>query len=250
MKRLLRIGAVVLAAGLATLTGCATKSPIPLAENFDLTVQPKVRSAGHWDLLSKDVVTQTLASLRASQIPADTPMYVWLPANPSQFDLGFREFLITKLVQNGQSVYMQPSQAASVALQTEACTAPIACRSSDALEVTYQTQVVRHDSPRPHFVPHQFTIITAGLMAAYGLRLEHLDAKLLAGLGLAAAADYGASVSSGGPTNTELILTTTVSNRGRFLSRKTDVYYLENVDAPLFMRSAPAYKPVNMRVVS
>ena len=41
MKRLLRIGAVVLAAGLATLTGCATKSPIPLAENFDLTVQPR-----------------------------------------------------------------------------------------------------------------------------------------------------------------------------------------------------------------
>lgn len=124
MKRLLRIGAVVLAAGLATLTGCATKSPIPLAENFDLTVQPKVRSAGHWDLLSKDVVTQTLASLRASQIPADTPMYVGLPANPSQFDLGFREFLITKLVQNGQSVYMQPSQAASVALQTKPARRP------------------------------------------------------------------------------------------------------------------------------
>ena len=93
-------------------------------------------------------------------------------------------------------------------------------------------------------------LITAGLMAAYGLRFEHLDTKLIAGLGLAAAADYAASVSSGGPTNTELILTTTVSNRGRFVSRKTDVYYLENVDAPLFMRSAPAFKPVNLRVVS
>ena len=122
------ISLAVLAGAVATLVGCATRAPIPLAENFELTVQPKVRSAGHWDLLSKDVVTQTLASLRASQIPADTPMYVGLPANPSQFDLGFREFLSTKLVQNGQSVYMQPSQAASVALQTEACTAPIACR--------------------------------------------------------------------------------------------------------------------------
>jgi len=101
-----------------------------------------------------------------------------------------------------------------------------------------------------HFVPGQFTVLAAGLMAAYGLRLEHLDAKLIATLGLAAAADYGASVYTGGPTNTELILTTTVSNRGRFVSRKTDVYYLENVDAPLFMRSAPGYKAVNLKVVS
>ena len=74
MKRSLRISALVLAAGVAALPGCATKAPIPLAENFDLTVQPKVRSAGHWDLLSNDVVTQTLASLKASgwTLDADT----------------------------------------------------------------------------------------------------------------------------------------------------------------------------------
>lgn len=250
MKRSLRISALVLAAGMAVLPGCATKAPIPLAENFDLTVQPKVRSAGHWELLSNDVVTQTLASLKSAQVPANTPMVVGLPANPSQFDRGFREFLITKLVQSGQTVYMQPDQAAAVAWQTQACAATPACRDQDVLEVTYQTQVVRHDSPRPHFVPGQFTVLAAGLMAAYGLRLEHLDAKLFATLGLAAAADYGASVYTGGPTNTELILTTTVSNRGRFLSRKTDVYYLENVDAPLFLRSAPGYKAVNLKVVS
>ena len=92
MKRSLRISALVLAAGVAALPGCATKAPIPLAENFDLTVQPKVRSAGHWDLLSNDVVTQTLASLKNVQVPANTPMVVGLPANPSQFDRGFREF--------------------------------------------------------------------------------------------------------------------------------------------------------------
>jgi len=76
MKRSLRISALVLAAGVAALPGCATKAPIPLAENFDLTVQPKVRSAGHWDLLSNDVVTQTLASLKNVQVPANTPIQV------------------------------------------------------------------------------------------------------------------------------------------------------------------------------
>ena len=149
-----------------------------------------------------------------------------LPPNPSAFDVGFRDFLITKLVQSGATVQQMPGQ---------------------TLDVTYHAQVVRHNSERPHFIPGQFTMITAGLMAAYGLRHEHLDAQMLGALGLAVAADYGASVNSGGPTNTEMILTTTVARGGQYLARKTDVYYLENADTPLFMRPS---KSVNMKVVS
>jgi len=77
---------------------------------------------------------------------------------------------------------------------------------------------------------------------------ERIDAQLAAGLGLTLAADYANSINSGGPTNTELILTTTVTRGGQYLARKTDVYYLENADTPLFTR--PSYKNVNMKVVS
>ena len=38
----------------------------------------------------------------------------------------------------------------------------------------------------------------------------------------------------GGPTHVELILTTTVSNPGGYISRKTDVYYVEESDTSLF----------------
>lgn len=217
----------VLAGAVATLAGCAYRAPIPLAENFELTVQPKVRSAGHWELVSRDVVAQTMTTLEKAGVAPGTQLHVALPANPSQFDLGFREFLITQLVQNGAAVQQNPGQ---------------------TLDVTYHTQVVRHNSPRPHFIPGQFTMIAAGLMAAYGLRHEHLDLQLLATLGLTAAADYGASINSGGPTNTELILTTTVTRGGQYIARKTDVYYLENADSPLFMR--PTYRNVPMKVVS
>jgi hypothetical protein len=192
-----------------------------------LTVQPKVRSAGHWELVSSDVVAQTLATLDKVGVAPGTQLHVALPANPSSFDLAFRDFLITKLVQSGAPVQQMPGQ---------------------TLDVTYHTQLVRHNSERPHFIPGQFTMIAAGLMAAYGLRHEHLDAQLLATLGLTAAADYGASINSGGPTNTEMILTTTVTRGGQYIVRKTDVYYLENADTPLFMR--PSYKNVNMKVVS
>ena len=220
------ISLAVLAGAVATMVGCANRAPIPLAENFELTVQPKVRSAGHWELVSRDVVAQTLATLDKAGVAPGTPLHVALPPNPSAFDVGFRDFLITKLVQSGATVQQMPGQ---------------------TLDVTYHAQVVRHNSERPHFIPGQFTMITAGLMAAYGLRHEHLDAQMLGALGLAVAADYGASVNSGGPTNTEMILTTTVARGGQYRARTTDVYYLENADTPLFMRPS---KSVNMKVVS
>jgi hypothetical protein len=227
MKFSKAVSLAVLAGAVATLAGCAYRSPIPLAENFELTVQPKVRSAGHWELVSNDVVAQTLSTLDKSGVAPGTQLHVALPPNPSAFDLAFRDFLITKLVQSGAPVLQDPGQ---------------------TLNVTYNTQIVRHNSPRPHFIPGQFTMIAAGLMAAYGLRHEHLDTQLLATLGLTSLADYGSSINSGGPTNTEMILTTTVTRGGQYVVRKTDVYYLENADTPLFMR--PSYRNVNMKVVS
>ncbi|MCO5110437.1 MAG: hypothetical protein R3E55_09890 [Burkholderiaceae bacterium] len=221
------ISLAVLAGAVATMVGCATRAPIPLAENFELTVQPKVRSAGHWELVSRDVVAQTLATLDKAGVAPGTQLHVALPLNPSSFDLAFRDFLITKLVQSGAPVQQMPGQ---------------------TLDVTYHAQLVRHNSERPHFIPGQFTMLAAGLMAAYGLRHEHIDAQMLGALGLTVAADYGASINSGGPTNTEMILTTTVARGGQYIARKTDVYYLENADTPLFMR--PSYKSVNMKVVS
>ena len=201
---------LALGAGVALLTACTT-APIPVSENFPLTVQPKVRSAGHWNILSKDVVAQTLDTL--SKVGSTAHLYVALPPQASDFDRAFREFLITELVKSGRVVMQRPD---------------------NAMEVSYQTQVVTHASYRPHFVPGVFTMLTAGVYAAYGLRLEHLDAKLAGGLGLAAVADTVASVNSGGPTHTELILTTTVTMAGRYLARKTDVYYVEEEDASLF----------------
>ena len=226
------ISLAVLAGVVAMLGGCATKSPIPLAENFELTVQPKVRSAGHWDLLSRDVVAQTLETLERAGVDPNSQLYVAMPHSPSDFDAAFRDFLITKLVQTGAGVRQSPDPT--------------------LLEVTYHTQVVRHNSDRPHFIPGQFTMLASGLMAAYGLHNQHIDVKLLATLGLTSAMDYTASVYTGGPTNTEMILTTTVTHGGQYIARKTDVYYLENVDAPLFMSNSfnKGYRSINMKVVA
>ena len=125
-------------------------------------------------------------------------------------------------------------------------------KPDNAFELSYQTQVVRHASFRPHFVPGGLTMISAGLYALYGLRYQHLDAQLAGGLGVAVAGDVVASMSSGGPTHTELILTTTVATGGRYLTRKTDVYYVEEEDVFLFavlQPPAPPKLPKTIKVV-
>lgn len=206
----------VAAAGAAVLAGCAS-SPIPVSANFPITVEPKVRSAGHWGQLSNDVVKQTLESLNKLGVSGN--LYVALPTNATAFDKAFNNFLITDFVKAGRVVQQNPDQ---------------------ALEVSYETQVVRHNSYRPNFLPGRFTMITAGLYAAYGLGVDpNFGDKMAGGLAAAIGADYIASESSGGPTATELILTTTIATGGRYLVRKTDVYYVEEVDASLMQYKAP-----------
>jgi hypothetical protein len=220
---------LALGAGVMLLSACTT-APIPVSANFPLTVQPKVRSAGHWQLLSRDVVAQTLETL--NQVGTAAPVFVALPPQATEFDRAFREFLITELVKTGRVVMQKPD---------------------NSFELSYQTQVVRHRSFRPHFVPGGLTMLTAGLYALYGLRAEYMDAKMLGALGLAAAGDTIASSNSGGPTHTELILTTTVATGGRYLTRKTDVYYIEEEDIALFgvlpPPAAAAKPPVILKVV-
>lgn len=204
IHRLLKPAALCCA--VAALAGCAV-SPIPVAENFPLTTQKKVRSAGHWNQLSQDVVTQTLASLEKASATPQTTLYVALPPNPSDFDLAFHEFLVTDLVQKGWSVL--PTNNAQ-------------------LTVTYHSQIVRHNSERPRLIPGLFTSLTAGLYV-----LHNAD-PAMGGLLAAGALDYVSSVNTGGPTHTELVLTTTVTGNGRYMSRKTDVYYVEESDTSLF----------------
>lgn len=219
-----------LVAGVATLVGCST-SPLPVPENFPLTMQSKVRSAGHWNLLAKDVVAQTIGSLNKANLEKSN-LYVALPPNSSSFDKAFYQFLVTELVKNGLVVVQNPGA---------------------ALELNYQTQVVNHKGPRPQFAPGKYSMIAAGLIAMYSLRLEHFDTKLAGGWGFAAAGDALSSMDADGPTHTELILTTTVVGDGRYLVRKTDVYYIEEVDQNLMLPLPPAppapLAPKTMNVV-
>lgn len=215
----------MVAMAVAALTGCA-QSPIPVSGNFQLTEQKKVRSAGHWQIIAADAAQETIKMLDSSGVAANARVSLVSPEKPTEFDKVFHELLTTELVRSGRRV---------------------APDNGNALQLSHKAQLVVHNSPRPHFVPGIHTMVAAGIFALYGLRNQHMDTQLVGGLGVTGATDYVSSINSGGPTATELVLTTSAGTPDQILSRKTDVYYIENADASLF-KSAPEFK--SMKVVN
>lgn len=212
----------------AVLAGCS-HAPIPVAENFPYSAQKKVRSAGHWDVVAGHAVTTALERLGRAGGKAEVVQVV-LPERASPFEQVLREMLVTHLVNAGVAV-------------VDRADAPV--------KMLVQAQLVRHDSDRPHFIPGLFTALTAGVYVAHYLGVHaHQDAAMAGGLGFAALADVARSQYTGGPTHTELVLTTTLVQGDRHLARNTDVYYIEDRDVALF-RKAPALVPAReFKVVS
>lgn len=210
---------------LATLAGCA-QSPIPTAGNFDLTEQKKVRSAGHWHVISQNAARETLKMLDEAGVASNARLSVAPPEQGTSFEKTFHEMLTTELVRSGRRVTTS---------------------GQNPLQLSYKVQLVEHKSERPHFVPGLYTMLTSGVGVIHGLRNQHIDTQMAGALGFAIAADYAASINSGGPTHTELVLTTSANTPDQILTRKTDVYYIEDVDNTLF-RTAPEYK--TMKVVN
>lgn len=201
----------ILIALAAFIAGCA--SQVPLATNHPLSSQRKVKAVHHWDILAEDVTTQTTAALKRQKIPEGTPIYV-SERNSTPFGKAFRNFLITRMVNRGL---------------------PVTSEKAGAVEIDYETQLVRHESSRYAHTPGSFTVLTGGIWVLRDMIASGASA-LPGAVGLAALADYGMGHYAGGPTPTELIITSTIARDKQYLMRKSDIYYLEDADVGLFLQ--------------
>ena len=211
----------VLILSLLFVGGCASR--VPLAVNPPLTAQYTARSAHHWDVLADDVAGQTELALGKHHDLWGRPIHVVALPKESAFDQAFRSFLVTRLVNRGLPVAPKDEK--------------------DGVEVTYRTQLVHHATSHYAHVPGTLTVLTAGVWVVREL-VEGSFAAVPGTLGLAALADWGIGRYGGAPTNTELIVTTSVSVKNRFVFRKSDVYYIEPEDGDLYQaqgdeRAAP-----------
>jgi hypothetical protein len=203
-----------LLAGCGTTARIAPTAQVPEAENFQRVTQKKMKASQHWGMIADDAVGQTLISLEKNNSLQGRALYVPSPPSDSAFSRGFRNFLITGMVNRGL---------------------PVATTPGGAVKVDYETQIVRHVSDRYDYQLGSLTTLVTGLSVARNLA-QHAAKKTLAGLalGVVAAGDVAAAQYTGGPTHTEIIVTTSITADNRFLMRKTDVYYAEDSDGALY----------------
>lgn len=197
------------------LAGCA--SQVPLATNHPLTSQKKIRSSHHWDVIADDVAAQTVATLADKKKGlGEKPLFVVSPVDNTSFNTAFRNFLVTRMVNKGIAVNKE---------------------KDGAQEIQYELQLVRHNSSRYAHIPGTLTALTAGISVVRDALASGSASAIPALLGVAGLADYGLGHYSGGPTHTELIVTTSIINGGAYAFRKSDIYYIEEADTDLFVEA-------------
>ncbi len=200
-------------------SGC-TRIPQPTSYSF--SQQQKMQAAYHWQVLATDVAGQINSEL-VSRGLLDTPVYVrhscGKPAGCGKggtfaFDEGFNDLLTTRLVNLG--------------VPTEAV------QAQDALVVDYKIQVVYHQANRYQWPqPGVLTALTTGIMVFRNAPWE------IAAIAGAAGTDalWSTEVTNG---HYEVIITTSMVRNNLYFMRKSDIYYINDVDVGHYQPSRPA----------
>lgn len=196
-------------------TGCSHLAGVPSAEPFPESTQKKAKSAAHWNIIAGDVAEQT-ASLSQHPELQGKPLFVSPSSDNSEFSRAFQSMLISKLVNSGLSVATNPDA---------------------AIEVTYESQVVRHLAGQGDYQPGTLAALAGGVLVARQIVVSDVSPSGMAAgaTALIAGADLlGSYARLRSATNTEVIITTSLVNNKRFLMRKTDVYYVEDAEGVMF----------------
>ena len=187
-------------------------SRIPQPASYAFTEQQKMQAAHHWDVLASDVANQINNQLVISDY-VDKSVFVkstcGTDANPcergetTQFNEGFRDLLITRLVNFGVPTSIDK-------------------KISD-IEVNYKVQVIYHASNRYTVAPGMVTALTAAVAVFRNAPTTIQALAVAAGLDFANAA---------APLNGhyEVIITTSMVTDEKYLFRTSDIYYINDPD--------------------
>ncbi|AKU09954.1 hypothetical protein AzCIB_0049 [Azoarcus sp. CIB] len=220
---------------IAALVGCA--SPAPVAQNFPISYQKVARTAHHWDVVADDVVSQTLQEV-STKAQLQGRALIVAPARNTAFNTAFREFMITHLVTAGAQVSV---------CKMDVATGRGFQADGQVVEIQYDSQLIVHGNDVPNYAPGRLTALAAGVAVIRNAVFDNeTNAALLAA---GALSDFGLGHAAR-PTRTEIIVTTSITDQNRFVTRRSDIYYVPDADAQLFIqrvaqRSAcPDDKPV------
>ncbi len=192
-------------------SGCAT---IPAPMPHEYSEQRKMQAAQHWEVLARDIANKINNELirndfiNASVYVKKTCGSEAAPCDEyetSQFDEGFRDLLVTQLVNYGIPTHTEVER--------------------DVIVINYKVQVVLHGKGRIAKPP---TGVLTGLTAAVSV-FSNASAELLA---LTIAGGYDAyNAFSIMQSDYEVIITTSMVSKKRYIYRSSDIYYINDSDS-------------------
>jgi hypothetical protein len=196
---------------LSLFLGSCARIPEPVG--YEYSEQPKMQAAYHWDVLASDVANQINNELIINDY-LQTPVYVKAtcgdensPCEPNQtssFNEAFRDLLITELVKFGVPVQQE--------------------KIEEAITVHYKVQVIYHKAQRVRTIrPGLMTSIATGIMVFRNVPHEF---KTIAAAGMVDFMNTAAVKSSAH----EVIITTSMVAKERYLFRTSDIYYINDRD--------------------
>lgn len=202
-------------------------SRIPQPASYAFSEQQKMQAAHHWDVLAADVANQINNQLIISDY-VDRAVYVKTTCGTdavpcergqtTQFNEGFRDLLITRLVNYGVPTSSD--------------------KKMTDIEVDYKVQVIYHASNRYTMAPGTLTALTA-VISVFRNAPSTLQAMALAtGIDL---------MNATSPTNGhyEVIITTSMVTEEKYLFRTSDIYYINDPDFWHY-QNAPTGKTIQM----
>ncbi|RYF26831.1 MAG: hypothetical protein EOO33_06370 [Comamonadaceae bacterium] len=191
-------------ASLALVAGCSFTSDLPEGQAHPVSTQKTSRAVHHWDVMADDVATHVADRLR--EWPAgEHPIHVVVGPDESGFNTGFRQLLVTRLVERGLALSTEPT----------------------AVLLKVDTQLVQHHA--------------GAAPTSSGMRLADNVQVVRSPMGyVPAAAPMWVST---GPMRTEILVTTSLERDQRYLVRTSSVYSIPQDDAALYQARVPAPVP-------
>lgn len=195
------------------ISGCAQS---PMATSFNITTQQQIQSVYHWDVVAEDTAEQLRLSFSTRTSLNGRCVYVE-KKDDTIFGEGFRNMLVTKLVNKGMRV--------------------LDISDPSALKVSYHVQVVYHKEPLKQPRAGKTALLTAGVLVVREAFDQpwSVPGRIAAVGGALVALDlltdgFPGYLNPKGP-NTEIILTTSVVDNNQYILRKTDCYYVNFSDS-------------------
>ena len=202
-----RIQYLLLGFLLLALSGCAFyRSQVPVASSYEATFQNKMQAAGHWDVLAEDTAERIMKGLEDREDLLLTPIYL-TPPDDRPFSIAFYNLLTSRLVSRGMQVSLD--------------------KEADNLDVSYHVYGVQNSKRFQRPPLGSFTVLAGGARVAHALT-ETSD-WLTAGIAVGALADIASGALSS-ETETEVVITVSMSYNNRFVVHHSSIYYINPSD--------------------